>query len=142
LQVQWQRLSLQFGDSLDYASVDLANHGHPMPVFRWNFFDALGYQNQLLLPAAVPEEVAAGKPLPGDIVRTLSGPNAQNALKITVPMSDFWTAETYPSNGLFDLMLVDGLNTTYITGTYVGDRDLYIKQEENRNLLENGTENS
>jgi len=116
LQVQWQRMPLQSGGQLDYVSVDLANSGRAIPVFRWDCSDALGFWNELMLPTTVPDEVASGKPLPDNIISRLGGPNAQNVLKITVPMSSFWTAETYPSNGLFDFNLLEVSKKVFLLG--------------------------
>jgi hypothetical protein len=128
LQVQWQRMPLKSGDQLDYVSVDLANSGRPISVFRWDFSDALGFRNQLMLPPAVPDEVASGQPLPNDIISRLGGPNAQNVLKITVPMSSFWTAETFPSNGLFDFNLLEVAKKVFLLGAGSQDAQRTVMQ--------------
>jgi len=128
LQVQWQRMPLQSGSQLDYASVDLANSGRAIPVFRWDFSDALGFRNELMLPTAVPDEIVSGKPIPNDIISRLGGPNAQNVLKITVPMSSFWTAETFPSNGLFDFNLLEVAKKVFLLGAGSQDAQRTVMQ--------------
>lgn len=119
LQVPWRRIPLKYEGSamqLDYVSVDLANDGRTIAVVRWDFYDRMGYRNQLILPPTFPDEFLSGHQLTYDIVRTLSGRNAENVLEIPFQSSDVWTLITYPSNGMFDLNVVRVGNKTFIVG--------------------------
>lgn len=117
LQVPWQRIPLKYDGAqwgLDYVSVDLANDGQRVPIFRWDFYDRAGSRNELILPSTVPDEIIFGKPPAEDIIRRLSGPNAKNVLRIGP--SDLWTRDTYPLNGMFDFNLLRVGNRVFLLG--------------------------
>jgi hypothetical protein len=101
---------------LDYTSVDLANDGKPMPVFRWDLSDRLGYRNQLILPPSTPDEIGSGKSFPDDVITRLSGANAKNVLTIDRSTSDFGAPDAYPMNGTFDWNLFKVGNKVFLLG--------------------------
>jgi len=118
-QVKWRHRSFDPGGppmKLDYATVDLANDGYPIPVVRWSFYDSSGYRNELFLPSVMPDEITSEKSLPGNIVPKYFGADAKNELKIGVKTSDFWETGTYPSNGMFDFNLLEVGNKIFLLG--------------------------
>jgi hypothetical protein len=114
LQIEWQHFSLESGNGLDYVSLDLANDGRPISVFRWNLVDGLGYHNILLTMSKAPDEISAGKTLQDNIVTKIAGEDRRNVLKIDWSTSDYWTSDSYPVNWTFHMNILRVENKSFL----------------------------